>query len=126
MMVPSSTELPPLRVFCLEDNPLIVFHLEQIIEDLGHVFAGAAESFEDLKANWATLQMDCALVDIDLADGRTGLDAAGWLSMRNVPIIFVTAQGAVAAEYAGAVVGVIPKPVTPAQVSAALKAVPRS
>lgn len=126
MMTASPPDRPPLRVFCLEDNPLIVFHLEQVIEDLGHVFAGAAESFADLEARWATLRMDCALVDIDLADGRTGLKAAAWLSTRSVPIIFVTAQDTVATEYAGIVVAVIPKPVTPMLVSRALEAVPRS
>jgi CheY-like chemotaxis protein len=125
MTIPPPAE-PPLRVFCLEDNPLLVFHLEQIIEDLGHVFAGAAESFADLKAGWPALRMDCALVDIDLADGRTGPEAAAWLSMRNVPVVFVTAQEKVAAQEGGTAVGVISKPVTPASLSAALNAVPRT
>lgn len=120
-----SAEQPPLRVFCLEDNPLIVFHLEQIIEDLGHIFAGGAESFADLKARWSVLRMDCALVDIDLADGRTGPQAAAWLSTRSIPVIFVTAQDKVAAEHAATVVGVISKPVTPGSISIALDAVPR-
>jgi len=116
----------PLRVFCLEDNPLIVFHLEQIIEDLGHVFAGAAESFADLKDGWPTLRMDCALVDIDLADGRTGPEAAAWLSIRNVPIVFVTAQEKVAADYVGIAARVVSKPVTPMSIASALDAVQRS
>lgn len=116
---------PPLRVFCLEDNPLIVFHLEQIIEDLGHVFAGARASFADLKAGWPILRMDCALVDIDLADGRTGPEAAAWLSIRNVPIVFVTAQDRVAAQYAGIAAGVVSKPVTPTSIASALDAVRR-
>ena len=30
--------LPPLRIFYLEDNPLIVFHVEAMIEDLGCIF----------------------------------------------------------------------------------------
>jgi CheY-like chemotaxis protein len=125
-MIPSLAEHSPLRVFCLEDNPLIVFHLEQIIEDLGHVFAGAAESFIDLQVNWPTLRMDCALVDIDLADGRTGPQAAAWLSAREVPVIFVTGQDKVAAEHAGTVVRVVSKPVTPASIWEALHAVPRA
>jgi CheY-like chemotaxis protein len=119
------TEMPPLRVFCLEDNPLIVFHLEQVIEDLGHVFAGAAESFGDLQTRWAALRMDCALVDIDLADGRTGLEAAAWLSTRNIPVVFATAQESVAAQYAGIVVATISKPITPTGLATALRAVPR-
>lgn len=30
-----------MRIFCLEDNPQIVVHVEQLIEEMGHVFAGA-------------------------------------------------------------------------------------
>ena len=62
--------LAPLRIFCLEDNPLIVFHLEQQIEDLGHVFAGSVDSFSDLKTKFFEFQIDGALVDIDLARRR--------------------------------------------------------
>jgi CheY-like chemotaxis protein len=124
-MTPPAAEQAPLHVFCLEDNPLIVFHLEQIIEDLGHIFAGAAESFADLKAGWPALQMDCALVDIDLADGRTGPEAAAWLSMRNVRVVFVTAQDKVAAEHAGMAVAIVSKPVTSRSIASALDAVRR-
>lgn len=115
-----------LRIFCLEDNPLIVFHLEQMIEDLGHVFAGAAESFADLQAIWTTLRMDCALVDIDLADGRTGPDAAAWLAHRRVPVIFVTAQEAVAAPYATTAGAVVSKPISPVALATALSSILRT
>lgn len=124
-MTPLSAEHTPLRVFCLEDNPLIVFHLEHIIEDLGHLFAGSAESFADLQTGWPTLRMDCALIDIDLADGRTGPQAAAWLSAREVPVVFVTGQDQVAAEHAGTAVCVVSKPVSSASISEALGAVAR-
>jgi CheY-like chemotaxis protein len=113
MTAPSST-FSPRRVFCLEDNPLIVFHLEHMIEDLGHIFAGSAESFADLRAEWMILRMDCALIDIDLADGRTGPEAAVWLAARNVPAIFVTGQESVAAEHAKTVSAIVSKPVSQA------------
>jgi CheY-like chemotaxis protein len=69
----------PLRIFCIEDNPLIVFHLEGLIEDIGHIFAGFTDSFAGLQRHTAGLEADGALVDIDLADGCTGLHAAMWL-----------------------------------------------
>ena len=109
-----------LRVFCLEDNPLIVFHLEHMIEDLGHVFVGALGSFSDLKDHWSALDLDCVLVDIDLADGRTGPDAAAWLTGKGVPTLFVTGQDSVAAEHVGKVVGIVPKPITPSAFKAAM------
>lgn len=110
----------PLRVFCLEDNPLIVFHLEQMIEDLGHVFAGALESFDDLLNRAPAIEMDCALVDIDLADGATGPAAAAWLSARGIPSVFVTGQEAIAAQHPDICVGIVPKPITDAALAEAL------
>ena len=100
----------PLKVLCLEDNPLIVMHLEQMIEDCGHVFTASLESFADLKAQFDALAVDCVLVDIDLADGRTGPDAAAWLADRKVPALFVTGQERLAEERRDLVVGVVPKP----------------
>jgi DNA-binding LytR/AlgR family response regulator len=106
-----SSPLPPLRIFYLEDNPLIVFHVEAMIEDLGHIFAGSAGSFADLMADFDTLEMDGALIDIDLADGRTGPAAALWLQERGVASIFVTGQAEVAAEHRRVTIGTIAKPV---------------
>ncbi|MEO4001825.1 response regulator [Mesorhizobium sp. CAU 1732] len=106
-----TSSLTPLRVFYLEDNPLIVFHIEAMIEDLGHVFAGSASSFAELTAQFDTFEIDAALIDIDLADGRTGPDAAAWLKERGVASIFVTGQTDVAAENSGVVLGTVSKPV---------------
>jgi DNA-binding LytR/AlgR family response regulator len=110
-----SSPLPPLRIFYLEDNPLIVFHVEAMIEDLGHIFAGSASSFAELVANFDSYQIDGALVDIDLADGRTGPRAAAWLQERGIASIFVTGQAEVASEHPGVALATIAKPV-PAQV----------
>lgn len=101
----------PLRIYCIEDNPLIVFHIEHLIEDAGHVLAGFADSFSQLTADPGATDIDGALVDIDLADGRTGPDAAAWLKERGIPSIFVTGQQDIANLYADRVVGVITKPI---------------
>lgn len=107
MTAPSTS----MRVICLEDNPLIVFHLEQMIEDLGHQFYGAVESFRNL-LNLPSLKADVALVDIDLADGSTGPDAARWLAGRGIPAIFVTGQKEIAALHADAAVTTLIKPIS--------------
>lgn len=101
----------PLRIFYLEDNPLIVFHVEAMIEDLGHIFAGSLASFAELKQRIDSFEMDGALVDIDLADGRTGLAAAAWLRERGIPALFVTGQERLAIEHGGIALGTIAKPV---------------
>lgn len=112
----------PLRIFCLEDNPLIVFHLEMMIEDSGNTFVGSTDSFVDLRNQAALLEIDCALVDIDLADGPTGPEAVVWLSARGIPAAFLTGQEAIAAQYRDSVVAIIDKPVTEASLAAGLQA----
>ena len=110
----------PLRILYIEDNSLIVFHVETLLEELGHVFAGSVSSFADLKKNFETFEFDGSLVDIDLADGRTGPIAAAWLRDRGIPSIFVTGQDSTAAENASLVLGVISKPIDPADLAAKL------
>lgn len=104
--------LPPLRVFYLEDNPLIVFHVEAMVEDLGHVFVGSASSFSEMVQTIDTSKIDGVLVDIDLADGRTGPASAAWLRDRGVPALFLTGQESIAAEYPSAALGLVKKPVS--------------
>ncbi len=112
MSVEPRTPAARLRVFCLEDNPLIAFHLEQMIEDLGHVFAGSLDSFVDLQTE--------SPVDIDLADGPSGPSAVEWLTAKGVPCAFVTGQEAMAARFADTAVAVVAKPITEAALAAAL------
>ncbi|BDA85535.1 response regulator [Aureimonas sp. SA4125] len=101
----------PLRILYVEDNPLIVFHVEQMVEDLGHVFVGSFDSFQALRADSEDLAFDGALVDIDLTDGRTGPLAAEWLQERGIPSIFLTGQAEVAANYKHVVVATLAKPI---------------
>jgi CheY-like chemotaxis protein len=107
-------QTPPrqLRIFCIEDNPLIVLHLEMLIEELGHVTAGSSDSFADLCSRVEEPDFDVALVDIDLADGRTGGDVAAWLKERGCPSIFITGQEQLAETYSQMSAGTIVKPVT--------------
>lgn len=115
MTLPHNCIEPPLRLYCIEDNPLIVFHLEQLIEDAGHVFVGSADSFSELKADFEAAEIDGALVDIDLADGSTGPEAAAWLKARGIPSLFVTGQEDIAERYSGLTRGVIVKPIASAE-----------
>lgn len=111
LTTPTATDTP-LKVVCLEDNPLIVFHLQQMIEDLGHHFVRAFESFCDMREQVEVEHIDCVLIDIDLTDGRTGPDAATWLQERGVPALFVTGQDRLACELSDRVMGIVPKPVS--------------
>lgn len=116
-----SASAPPMRILYLEDNPLIAVHVEQMIEDLGYVFAGTLDSFAELQQQFVSLEIDGALVDIDLADGPTGPKAAAWLHERGVPAIFVTGQTQVAAEHRSVSLAVISKPVLPTELAEKLE-----
>lgn len=116
-------QIPPLNVLCVEDNPLIVFHLQQMIEDLGHRLVQAFEAFDEMRDQVDVAQIDCALVDIDLNDGRTGPDAAAWLHERGVPTLFVTGQDQIARGLSEIVVGVVTKPISEGALQAGLAAV---
>lgn len=109
-----------LRLFYLEDNPLLVFHLECILEEMGHTLVGSAVSFRDLKNEFSDLKVDAVLIDIDLADGRTGPAAAIWLGERNIPSIFVTGQQAAADDNRNVVLGIVSKPVSKRELEEAL------
>jgi DNA-binding response OmpR family regulator len=102
----------PLRIFCVEDNPLLVMQLELVIEEAGHVFAGSAARFQDVRAAFDGTDFDLALVDIDLADGRTGGEIAIWLDERGRPSWFITGQEQLADRYERSSLGTIVKPVS--------------
>jgi DNA-binding response OmpR family regulator len=102
----------PLRILCIEDNPLLVMQLEMVIEEVGHVFAGSATRFADVEAAFDQLDFDFALIDIDLADGRTGGLIAEWLKDRGKPSLFITGQEQLAQTYEHSSLGTIVKPVS--------------
>jgi DNA-binding response OmpR family regulator len=112
---------PPLRIFCVEDNPLLVLHLQAVIEDAGHVFAGSAARFQDLRSAFEVTDFDLALVDFDLADGRTGGMIAEWLQARSRLSLFITGQEELAARYETVSLGTIVKPVSEERLRAALR-----
>jgi DNA-binding response OmpR family regulator len=92
-----------------------------VIEGAGHIFAGSAARSDDAKAAFGTVEFDIALVDIDLADGRTGGAVAEWLWARGCPSLFLTGQDQLAEDYAGVSLGIIPKPVSEARLREALR-----
>ncbi len=100
-----------MRIYCLEDNALVVMHLEMVIEDAGHELAGSAASFDEAVRAWEDTPFDLALVDIDLADGKTGIDAARWLNERGHLAAFVTGQASLAASHEDLVMAVLHKPI---------------
>ena len=109
-----------LRVLIVEDEALVAAELEWLVVDCGHQAVGSAAAGDEAQSLSADLRPDLALVDVNLLDGATGVDAARTMIARGVNVIFMTANPKqVPADFPGAL-GILAKPYTPAAVMQAL------
>lgn len=110
-----------LRVLIVEDEVLIALELEDLLSEAGHVPVGIAATAAEAMRLGADLKPDVALVDINLADGATGVDVARRLgAAEETTVVFTTANGKrIPADFAGAA-GAIGKPYTERSVRSAL------
>lgn len=79
-------------VLIIEDEPLIAFDLQDIVEELGHRVTGIARTLEEALKLVTEKKPGLILSDIRLADGSSGLDAVNMIIQSlHVPVIFITA-----------------------------------
>ena len=79
-------------VLIIEDEPLVALDLEAAMLEIGHKVIGIATTREEAAKIAAGQRPGLLLVDIQLADGSSGIDAVNdMLTGFSVPIIFVTA-----------------------------------
>ncbi len=79
-------------ILIIEDEPLIAYDLEQIVEELGHRLIGVARTLKEATALATGKQPGLVLADIQLADGSSGIDAVDEiLKQGEAPVIFITA-----------------------------------
>lgn len=105
----------------VEDEALIAMELEMLLEDAGHSVVGWATSARDARAILERASPDLALVDLHLADGRTGLQVAQDI-LREHPttVVFMTANAALLPDDLAGATAVLAKPYTTHAVLAAL------
>jgi len=65
-----------MRILIVEDEVLIAMHLEMLVAQLGHEVCAIALSADEAVAHAAVYRPDVALMDIRLARGSSGIDAA--------------------------------------------------
>ena len=82
----ASATLAGTRVFLAEDDPMILFVLEAVVEGLGCSVAGTAARVADALAFLETGAVDVAIVDLTLADGDAAALVAA-LAARRTPVI---------------------------------------
>lgn len=71
----------------VEDELLVAFDLEHIVEDAGHQALGPYETVADAVAAVAERLPACAILDVRLLDGDV-FPAADFLHKAGVPLIF--------------------------------------
>lgn len=112
-----------MDVLIVEDEAILVMDMELIIEGAGHHLVADASSFDEVADLAQTLQPDLAFVDLQLAKGSSGIEAAKLIRNRwpETTIVFVTANPKqLPDDFCGAH-GVIPKPFSRLGMAAALK-----
>jgi DNA-binding response OmpR family regulator len=103
----------PLKVLIVEDEALLAMELEGLVEDCGHEVVGWANSFEEARELVDSSDTDIAFVDVQLADGTTGVQVAEYIERSGKSmVVFLTANPKKLPENLAGAVGVIAKPYT--------------
>ncbi|HEY2660860.1 MAG TPA: response regulator [Caulobacteraceae bacterium] len=101
----------PLRILIVEDHPVISRMLEVTLESLGQRVVGVAADAAGVRRHDVG-PIDLAIVDVNLADGPTGLAIAAYLSKEGVAVVFHTTDpGRIPAGFPHAL-GLLEKPFT--------------
>ena len=80
------------RVLIVEDEPLIAMDLESIVSELGHEVVAKAQTADEAVAKANAHRPGLVLADINLGEGRTGLEAVTEiLASFDIPVVFITA-----------------------------------
>ncbi len=80
------------RVLIIEDEPMIMMQLEDLVMSLEHEVCGTATTRSEALNAFENKQPGLVLADIQLADGTSGLDAVeDILGRSEVPVVFITA-----------------------------------
>ena len=115
-------DLTGLRVLVVEDEAVIAMLVEDSLVELGCEVVGSASRLGDALAKAQALEVDVALLDVNLA-GRLSYPVAEMLQSRNVPFVFTTGYGQAALPAALQAAPVLSKPFTRKQLAEALRTV---
>jgi CheY-like chemotaxis protein len=106
-----------MNVLVVEDEAIVAVELELAVEDAGCRVAAVAGDLQEAMQAAQRQRLDLALVDINLRDGRTGVQIATRLTREyGVSVIFMTANADLAPPSFPDALGVYPKPYDPGAV----------
>jgi CheY-like chemotaxis protein len=82
-----------MRILIVEDDAIIAMYLAMLVVDFGHTVCGTADSASGAIEQAADHRPDLVLMDIRLAKGSSGIDAAWELRARHgLRCIFLSAN----------------------------------
>jgi two-component system, response regulator PdtaR len=80
-----------MRILIVENSAIVAKHLASLVADLGHEVCATSATASDAIARAAVLKPDVVIMDIRLAKGSSGVDAARELYVRQgLRCIFVS------------------------------------
>lgn len=82
----------PLRVYIIEDEPLIASTIETMLLKQGYNVCGDSDNAKEALKEVKLLQPDLVLIDIQLEGKATGIDVALQLDDIDVPYLYLTSQ----------------------------------
>ena len=83
----------PINILIVEDNVIIADDLQLMLEDIGYQVIGNVTSYEDAVEVLRNQEVDLALLDIQLATERTGIDIGDFIRKNfDIPFVFITSN----------------------------------
>jgi DNA-binding response OmpR family regulator len=111
------------RIMIVEDEPLVAFDNEYMLNDAGYEVVATVDCYADAAEVIWREEIDLILSDISLAGEGDGLDVARAAAAREIPVLFVT--GNCTGEAKALAVGCLAKPYNERVLVATLDAVDR-
>ncbi len=126
---PRSLLTGPVKILIVEDELIVAIDLKETLEALGFVVTGIAASFDAIMRQVKQDRPDVVLMDIRLSGIRDGIEAATILGETwQIPVLYLTAYAdshTLARVYASRPYGYLRKPVSEADLMAAITLVLR-
>jgi DNA-binding response OmpR family regulator len=108
-------------VLVVEDEPLVAFDNEHVLETAGYRVAATVEDYEHAVSVIEEDEVDLVIADIALHGDKTGIDVARHAHSRGLPVLFVT--GACPTHVEEMAVGCLAKPYLPRDLVGAVEAI---
>jgi DNA-binding response OmpR family regulator len=108
----SRDQIAAKRILIVEDEVMIALHIAQILRAEGHVVVGPCVRHSQAEEAVNGEQIDGALLDFNLGNGKNTADIARVLQDRGVPYAFLTASSSDEITSCGVSADIIAKPLT--------------